>query len=164
MRAFTASRRETRANNSGSIIDHRSVAGKKGYAEATLASRTRIVLFDGECRMCSGWARFVTARDPHGEFDLVPQQSDEGRETLARHGLPVDEMSTMVFVDDGSAYTKSTGVLRVLTRLPWPWPAFGVLRVVPRFIRDTVYDVIARNRRRIFGTVRCELPPRLPRG
>lgn len=142
------------------MTDHRSVAGKKGYAEATLASRTRIVLFDGECRMCSGWARFVKARDARGELELIPQQSDEGREILARHGLPVDEMSTMVFVDEGTAYTKSTGVLRVLERLPRPWPILGAFGgIVPRFLRDSVYDVIARNRRRIFGTVRCELPP-----
>ena len=142
------------------MSDHKSVAGQKGYADATLTSRARTVLFDGECRMCSGWARFVSARDPRGEFALIPQQSEEGRGILARYGLPADEMSTMVFVEDGTAYTKSTGVLRVLERLPWPWPilaAFG--GIVPRFLRDPVYDVIARNRRRIFGTVRCELPP-----
>lgn len=111
--------------------------------------------------MCSGWARFVTTRDPRGEFELIPQQSPEGREILARHGLPLDEMSTMVLVDDGTAYTKSTGVLRVLRRLPGPWPVLGGLAgIVPRFLRDPVYDVIARYRRRIFGTVRCELPPR----
>lgn len=113
--------------------------------------------------MCSGWARFVSARDPRGEFTLIPQQSEEGHGILARHGLPVDEMSTMVVVEDGTAYTKSTGVLHVLERLPWPWPilaAFG--GVVPRFLRDPVYDVIAKNRRRIFGTVRCELPPGPP--
>lgn len=110
--------------------------------------------------MCSGWARFVSARDPRGEFVLIPQQSEEGRGILAHHGLPVDEMSTMVFVDDGTAYTKSTGVLRVLERLPWPWPILGAFGgIVPRFLRDPVYDLIARNRRRIFGTVRCELPP-----
>ena len=128
-----------------------------------MTATRRVVLFDGECRMCSGWARFITARDPRAEFELLPQQSDEGREILARHGLPVDDMSTMVLVDEGSAYTKSTGVLRVLALLPWPWPLLGVTRVVPRFIRDAVYDVIARNRRRIFGTVRCELPLKRPR-
>ena len=112
--------------------------------------------------MWRGWARFVTARDPRGEFELVPQQSDEGREILARHGLPVDEHHRAHLVDDGTAWTKSTGVLRVLGRLPWPWPILGVFRVVPRFVRDVVYDVIARHRRRIFGAVKCELPPRPP--
>lgn len=147
----------------GSMNDHRIVGTGRGYTVETMTSRNHIVLFDGECRMCSGWARFVTARDPRGEFELIPQQSGEGREILARHGLPLDEMSTMVLVDDGTAYTKSTGVLRVLRRLPWPWPVLGGFAgIVPRFLRDPVYDLIARNRRRIFGTVRCELPPRPP--
>ena len=132
--------------------------------EAELTTKRRIVLFDGECRMCSGLARCVAARNPRGELELVPQQSDEGREILVRHGLPVDAMSTMVFVEEESAYTKSTGVIRVLRRLPWPWPLFGAFAIIPRVVRDAVYDVIARNRRRIFGTVRCELPPRPPRG
>ncbi|MFA6955068.1 MAG: DCC1-like thiol-disulfide oxidoreductase family protein [Thermoanaerobaculia bacterium] len=124
----------------------------------------RIVLFDGECRMCSGWARFVSARDPRGELELVPQQSDEGREILARHGLPLDDMSTMVFVDGDAAWTKSTGVLRVLGCLPMPWPLAGVIRIVPRVLRDAVYDAIARNRRRIFGAQKCEWAPPKERG
>jgi predicted DCC family thiol-disulfide oxidoreductase YuxK len=123
------------------------------------AAVRRIVLFDGECRMCSGWARFVLARDRGGELELVPLQSDEGRRILARHGLPVDEMSTMVFVDGETACTKSTGVLRVLGRLPLPWPLFGLFRLVPRVVRDAAYDVIARNRRRIFGAQKCEWTP-----
>jgi predicted DCC family thiol-disulfide oxidoreductase YuxK len=124
----------------------------------------RIVLFDGECRMCSGWARFVSARDPRGEIELVPQQSDEGREILVRHGIPVDVMSTMVFVEGENAWTKSTGVLRVLRQLPMPWPLFSMLRIVPRFVRDAVYDLVARNRRRIFGAQKCVWTPPPRRG
>jgi len=124
----------------------------------------RVVLFDGECRMCSGWARFVGARDPQGELELVPQQSDEGRGILAQHGIPGDDMSTMVFVDGDIAWTKSTGVLRVLGRLPMPWPLLGALRIVPRALRDVVYDVVARNRRRIFGAEKCEWVPPKGRG
>jgi predicted DCC family thiol-disulfide oxidoreductase YuxK len=127
-------------------------------------SRNGTVLFDGECRMCSGWARFVSRRDPRGELELVPLQSEEGRELLARHGLPVDDMSTMAFVEGGEVWTKSTGVLRVLDRLPMPWPVLGGLRIVPRALRDAVYDVIARNRRRIFGVETCAWVPPKGRG
>lgn len=112
--------------------------------------------------MCSGWARFISARDRRHELELVPQQSEEGREILAKHGLPAGDMSTMVFVDRGRAYTKSAGVFRILARLPWPWPILGLLRIVPRFIRDMLYDVVARHRRRLFDSVRCELPRRPP--
>jgi len=121
----------------------------------------RIVLFDGECRMCSGWARFVGARDPHGELELVPQQSDEGREVLARHGIPVDDMSTIVFVDGERVLTKSNAVFAILDRLRRPWPLLSFFLLVPRVIRDALYDVIARNRRRIFGAQKCEwVPPK----
>jgi len=111
--------------------------------------------------MCSGWARFVGARDPQGELELVPQQSDEGREILARNGIPEGDMSTIVFVEGERVLTKSSAVFGILDRLRRPWPLVSVLRVVPRVMRDALYDVIARNRRRIFGAQKCEwVPPK----
>ena len=122
-------------------------------------SRNRIVLFDGECRMCSGWARFVSRRDERGEMALVPMQSPEGRAILDRHGFPPDAIDTIVFVNDQRALTRSDAVFAILERLPAPWPAARLLRVVPRVLRDAVYDLIARNRRRLFGAQKCAWAP-----
>lgn len=119
----------------------------------------RIVLFDGVCNFCNAWVRFIVARDPQARLRLAAVQSPAGQEILDRCGLPLDRFDTMVFVEDGKAYLKSTAFLRAVRYLkrPWPWLAAGFL--VPRPVRDWLYDRIARNRYRIFGrSESCMIP------
>lgn len=115
--------------------------------------------------MCSGWATFVARRDERDEIELVPMQSPEGRALLEEHGYSPDAMSTIVYVEEGRVLTKSRAVLGILNRLAWPWPILAFpAELVPTAVRDALYDVIARNRRRLFGAQTCEWEPPAKRG
>jgi predicted DCC family thiol-disulfide oxidoreductase YuxK len=118
-----------------------------------------VVLFDGVCNLCTASVAFILARDPERRFRFASLQSDAGRRLLERHGLPPDELATVVVVADGRALTRSDAALRIARGLGGAWPVLGVLRVVPRPLRDAVYGVVARNRYRWFGRREsCMLP------
>ena len=120
----------------------------------------RIVLFDGLCNLCAGWSRFLLRFDRAARFRLATVQSPEGESILRAVGLPTDDYETMVLVQDGRLFTKSDAVLEVMRQLPAPWPALCAGRVLPRALRDGLYDRLARNRYRLFGRrEQCMAPP-----
>ena len=110
-----------------------------------------VVLFDGVCNLCNGWVRFLIARDRQARLRLASVQSDAGKAILAACGLPTDEYDTMLFLERGRAYIKSTAFLRVVRYFPWPWPLLSAGLLVPRPVRDWLYDRIALNRYALFG-------------
>jgi predicted DCC family thiol-disulfide oxidoreductase YuxK len=119
-----------------------------------------IVLYDGVCNLCSGAIRFIAERDPRGYFRFGALQSDAGRTVLARHGLPPEEVKTIVLVEDDRAFTQSTAVLKIARHLRQGWPLLALFRAVPRPLRDAVYRFVAARRYRWFGQkTECELPP-----
>jgi predicted DCC family thiol-disulfide oxidoreductase YuxK len=110
-----------------------------------------VMLFDGVCNLCSGWVRFAIDRDPEARLRFAAVQSPLGQAFLARHGLPLDVYDSFYFVEDGVAYEKSAAWFRMVRHLRWPWPWFRADAIVPRGLRDVVYDLVARNRYRWFG-------------
>lgn len=124
----------------------------------------RVILFDGVCVLCSRWARFVIARDPAASFRFVAVQEPYGDALARRLGIDVAFPETNTVILGGCAYFKSDAGIEVLSRLPrWGW--VRVFRTVPRWLRDPLYDAVARNRYRWFGrTATCLLPtPELAR-
>ncbi|BAT58129.1 hypothetical protein GJW-30_1_00645 [Variibacter gotjawalensis] len=119
----------------------------------------RIILYDGVCILCSRSYRFVTQRDVARQFRFVAIQEPEGRELAARFGIDADNPDTFALIDDGVLHTRSDAALRILASLPrWRWAR--ILRLIPRALRDAIYDVVARNRYRWFGKSDvCMLPP-----
>jgi len=117
-----------------------------------------IVLFDGVCVLCSHWARFLIARDPEARFRLLAIQTEEGRVFAERLGISVDAPETNAVVLGGRVLFKSDAALAVLGRLPrWGW--VRPLALLPRWFRHAAYDVVARNRYRLFGrTETCMMP------
>lgn len=111
----------------------------------------RIVIFDGVCNLCSRAARFVIRHDRAGRFRFAPAQSDAGRRLLVRCGQDPDRLETFVLIKDGRACLRSDAALAIVRELDRPWPALGILRLVPRPWRDALYDLIARRRYRWFG-------------
>ena len=108
-----------------------------------------LIVFDGHCVLCSANARFVLRHDRDRRFRLATAQGKIGLAIQRRFGL--DAGATILVVQDGRALARSEAVLAIATGLGWPWRAFGIIRLVPRLIRDPVYDLVARNRYRWFG-------------
>ena len=111
----------------------------------------RVVLFDGECNLCHGTVRFVIRRDPRARFRFASLQSGPGRRIARRHGIVGVTLESMLLLEDGRLYGRSTAALRVARRLRWPWPLLYGFIVVPRPVRDAVYDFIGARRYRWFG-------------
>ena len=117
-----------------------------------------LILFDGVCVFCSRWVRFVIDHDPQRRFTFIAIQSERGRILAARFGIDPEAPQTNALIRDGRIWFKSDAALTVLGELP-ATQSLAMLKVLPRLIRDTAYDLIARNRYRIFGrTELCMVP------
>jgi predicted DCC family thiol-disulfide oxidoreductase YuxK len=110
-----------------------------------------IILIDGQCNLCHGITRFVIQRDPHQHCKFASIQSEIGQSLMAEGGLDGGALNTFVMIEGGRYYTKSTGALRLARKLSGIWPLAYAFIVVPKFIRNLVYDYIASRRYRWFG-------------
>jgi len=115
-----------------------------------------VVLFDGDCALCTHSARTLLKHGPR--FRLLPMQSDLGRALLAHYGLSPDDPASMLVIEDGQAMGMSDAVLHLARYLPFPYRLGMVGHVVPRPIRDLAYRFVARNRRRLKGKKWCAMP------
>jgi predicted DCC family thiol-disulfide oxidoreductase YuxK len=122
---------------------------------------TSIVLFDGVCNLCNGSVLFIIDRDPRQRFQFAPLQSEFAVNLLASLGEEVPEpgADSLVLVEEGAVYQRSDAALRIARNLRGPWPALWAGSIVPRALRDRIYDYVARNRYRWFGRVEsCRIP------
>lgn len=121
----------------------------------------KIVLFDGVCVLCNGSMRFVLRHERAPEFLFAAVQSCTGRQALAELGRPLEDWDSVVVIDGDAVYLKSDAALRLARGLKAPWRWLGALRVLPRGLRDWLYDRVARNRYRLFGRYQdCLVPDR----
>lgn len=119
-----------------------------------------IVVFDSLCPLCSANARFILRHDRRHAFRLASVQSEAGRALYGRFGLDAQDPETMLVVDGERLYRDSDAVLAIARGLGRPWSAAGLLRAIPRALRDSGYRFVARNRYRLFGRREtCWLPP-----
>lgn len=118
-----------------------------------------IILFDGECAFCEGSVKFIALRDG-GYFRFGASQSPAAVALLASHGTDRAASRSIVLIEDGQVYLRSTASLKIAQRLSAPWRWAGVLLWIPRPIRDAVYRVVAAIRIRLAGRANaCEIPP-----
>jgi predicted DCC family thiol-disulfide oxidoreductase YuxK len=119
-----------------------------------------IVLFDGVCNLCNGAVVFIIKRDPQGLFRFATLQSDAPESLLRRIGARRDALpDSMALIERGSVYARSTAALRIARRLRFPWPLLYALIIVPRPLRDWIYDLVARRRYHWFGKrAECMVP------
>jgi predicted DCC family thiol-disulfide oxidoreductase YuxK len=110
-----------------------------------------VILYDGVCVLCSAVVQLIIRHDPNARFRFASVQSEPGRRLLAGRGLPLDSWDSFVLIEDGAAYLKSTAFFRIVPHLSGLWPALALGRLLPRALRDWLYDRIARNRYRLFG-------------
>ena len=123
-----------------------------------------VILYDGVCVFCSRWVRFVAARDEKRRFRFTAIQSGYGTRLAQAFGISPDDPDTNAVIHGGVPFFKSDGALTVLSNLQgWGW--VRVLRFVPRPFRDAVYNLVARNRYKIFGKYEeCFVPDAAMRG
>lgn len=120
-----------------------------------------IVLYDGICNLCNRSVQFILLRDQRGRFHFAAQQSEAGQALLQQHRLSSDQIRTVVLIEGACAYTRSDAVLRIARRLDGWWPlCYWIGRLVPKFLRDAVYEFIATHRYRWFGRSETCLLPR----
>lgn len=110
-----------------------------------------VILFDGVCNLCNGAVQFIIARDPAAHFHFAALQSEASARLIATTGAREPLPDSMVLVEDGRVWTRSAAALRIARRLKFPWPAAYAMIVVPRPLRDWVYNLVARNRYGWFG-------------
>jgi predicted DCC family thiol-disulfide oxidoreductase YuxK len=119
-----------------------------------------VVLFDGTCAFCEAGVKFIATRDRDGYFRFGASQSPQAAALLAQHGLSREMTRSIVLIEDGQVYLRSSASLRIAKRLPWPWSMAGALLVIPTPIRDAAYRVVAAIRHRVAGKSNaCDLPP-----
>ncbi len=118
-----------------------------------------IILFDGECAFCEGAVRFIATRDG-GYFRFGASQSPQAAELFATFGVTREATRSIILIDDGQIYLRSTASLKIASHLTAPWRWASALLWVPRPIRDRAYNMVAAVRRRIAGVSNaCEIPP-----
>jgi predicted DCC family thiol-disulfide oxidoreductase YuxK len=110
-----------------------------------------IVLFDGVCNFCNRSVNWIIRRDPQGHFRFAALQSEAGTSLQERHRLDPSALNTLVLIEGGRVYLKSTAALRIVRRARSRLRALYALIAVPRPVRDFAYDWFARRRYRWFG-------------
>ena len=118
-----------------------------------------IILFDGVCNLCNGAVQFVIKRDNKNQFLFASLQSEEGKQILEDNNFPANKNDSFLLVEDGKVYERSTATLRVLKNLSGLRSLLYGFIIVPKFIRDSVYNWIAKNRYQWFGRKdECMIP------
>ncbi|RWM36619.1 thiol-disulfide oxidoreductase DCC family protein [Mesorhizobium sp.] len=118
-----------------------------------------LIVFDGVCVFCSGFVQMIVKLDRDKRFRFATAQSPFGEALFRKYGLQTDNYETNLAVIDGAAFTKLDSFVAVMAALGWPWRAARLLLVLPRPLRDWLYDRVARNRYALFGRKdSCEIP------
>ncbi len=120
---------------------------------------SKIILFDGVCNLCNSSVQFILKRDKKKQFRFASLQGKFGQAFLKKHHLPSDNFNSFILLEDEKLYTRSTGALRMMKHLGSGWSLLYGFIIIPKFIRDAFYNLIANNRYKWFGKKdECWLP------
>lgn len=119
-----------------------------------------IILFDGVCNFCNSTINFLIDRDKKGIFKFAALQSEPGREILKKHNIfTLTDFDSVILEKDGKLYQKSDAALEIARNMDGLWKLLYGFKILPKFIRDFVYDLVAKNRYRLMGKMdACRLP------
>ncbi len=118
----------------------------------------RLVLYDGDCGVCTGLVQFLLDRDSAGVLHYAPLQGETASALRVRHAQIPEDLDTMVLVEGDDVHLRSRAAFRVARLLPWPWKALGGLRYLPVVFTDATYRVFAALRYRLGRQpTRCRL-------
>lgn len=120
---------------------------------------SQVVIYDGTCKLCNAWVRFLLSHRLPQHVRFAPVQSQAGRVLLEHIGLSADRIHTIVLFDGQQHWIRSQAIFRIMRFLPGPWRALAILRFLPLAVTDRLYDLVARNRYRLFGRYDCVRSP-----
>lgn len=131
----------------------------------TVPKKNPVVVFDGVCNLCNALVDFIVRHDPDGVFQFASNQSEPGQRILEAAGVMTFDVDTIVLEADGKYFDRSSATLQIAKRMGFPWSlAYGLI-IVPSFLRDAAYKLLARYRYRLFGKKDlCRVPTPEERG
>lgn len=120
-------------------------------AFGSVVASEAIILFDGVCNLCSGSVKFIIKRDPSGYFKFASLQSEFGQQQLQKLKLDQNSFRSIILLSGDHVYERSDAALEIAKKLTGAWPLLYGFKILPRFLRDAVYNLISRNRYKLFG-------------
>ena len=118
-----------------------------------------IILFDGVCNLCNRSVQFIIKKDKKGIFKFASLQSTVGKELLKEFELPEDSFQSFIYIKNDMAFSRSDAALEIAKMLNGVWQFVYFFKIVPKFFRDPIYNLIARNRYKWFGKKdECRVP------
>jgi len=122
-------------------------------------SAEKIILFDGVCNLCNSSVNFIIDRDAKNIFRFASLQSEVGQKILSKFGLNGNEFDSIILISDNKYFIKSTAAINISKDLKFPWKLSVVFLIIPVFLRDYLYDILAKNRYKWFGRKdSCRIP------
>lgn len=119
----------------------------------------KIILFDGVCNFCNYWVNFVLAMDKNNKFKFAALQSEKGKQILKQFNLSEEDFDSFILIDDHSIFKKSAAVFEITKDLSGLPKIFSFLSILPNTVSDFIYDLVAKNRYRLFGKRNsCRIP------
>ena len=119
-----------------------------------------IILFDGLCKLCNKSIKFIINRDNKSYFKFIAIESPDGQKLIAQYQLDIPNNDSVIFIDNNSVRYRTEAILFILFRLHYRYYLLGFFLIIPAFIRDLFYNLVAKNRYRVFGkekSCKCQL-------
>lgn len=124
-----------------------------------LSTNKSIILFDGVCNLCNSTVQFVLKHDKKERFLFASLQSDAAQEILLHFKQDISTLSSLKLIKNGKIYDKSTAALLIVKELNDLWSVLAIFLIIPKFLRDPLYNLIAKNRYKWFGKKeQCMVP------
>lgn len=114
-------------------------------------SSQSLIMFDGVCNLCNGFVNFIIVRDRENKFQFGSLQSPVVAGILKQHHYSTSDLSTVVLLENNKLYYQSTAVLKIARKLGGGWALLYGFIIIPRPIRDFIYNLVAKNRYKLFG-------------
>ena len=114
----------------------------------------KVIVFDGECLLCNKYVEFITKYDGNDYFRFVALQNKKILSKILKKKKLINDNTSIILIEDNTIKKKSSAVISILSNLKFPFYLFSITKIIPRFLRDMIYSLIARNRYNIFGKVK----------
>lgn len=124
-----------------------------------MSNRNKIILFDGVCNFCNFWVNFIIDRDKKDVFRFAALQSERGKELLNKFNINDSQLESVILIEWETVFSKSTAALMIAKELRGPIKVLYPLIIFPKFLRDFIYELIAKYRYNLFGKREsCRVP------